>query len=529
MMLAPMVLPLLVKGQFAPGSLKQATPTTHLVGASMFKNGFAVTQRTIDVPKAGATVVFPVPQGALGTLWFTPSEGTKLDAVVVENEATAGKAPAGSLDAILALNVGATVTLLISETEKPTRLICRIVSANAAIVVVTTTDGTTKAIGRNAVLGVEGKGLKSDVATAGSRRVMRLRTSGRPGRVYIVALERGLTWAPAYAVNLLPGGKELSLVAKATVVNDLERLRALDCRFVTGFPNLPFAEIVDPLVAISNAFALAQPLNAPGSGFGGGGFGGQQMGQFENRRGANVGFSAGDAALLGAGQAPNGDYREELFFYRQSGVSVDVGGRAAYTLFRTVTPYESIYAWDLVDPAPGDARFEPRILPPNAPSTEEVWQTLRFVNNVKVPLTTAPATTFSGDEIVGQDTLKYVSPGGTAELRVTRSLDLSPDVLEEETGRERGFVKRSDNSPIYDRVTVRGTLTLVNRKAKAVKVRIRRPFTGEWLSAEGEPTVTTTAAGLRQPNPTGLAEWTKTVEPGATLKLTYSLRLLVNS
>ena len=41
--------------------------------------------------------------------------------------------------------------------------------------------------------------------------------------------------------------------------------------------------------------------------------------------------------------------------------------------------------------------------------------------------------------------------------------------------------------------------------------------------------MTLTAAGLRQPNPTGLAEWTKTVEPGDTLKLDYTAHLLVNS
>ena len=158
-----------------------------------------------------------------------------------------------------------------------------------------------------------------------------------------------------------------------------------------------------------------------------------------------------------------------------------------------------------------------------------MWQTLSFKNTAKLPLTTGPATTFSGGQIVGQDVLKYASPNQPAELRVTRSLDLSPDFIEEEIGRERGFVKYANNAYQYDRVTVRGTLTLVNRKTVAARVRIRKSFTGELVSGEGDPVVTPTAAGLRQPNPTGRAEWTKTVEPGATLKLTYTVRLLVNS
>ncbi len=501
-----------------------AGPTARLVGASLFKNGFAVTQRLVDVPRPGTTTVVPIPQGAMGTIWFTPSEGLTIDSVVVENETGAGSTtPLGSLEAILQANVGRTATLTTVETASATattKVTGRIVSAAGSIVVVDTGVGV-RAINKVSVVGVEGKGLKSTGdGPAFSHRVMRLRTLGKPGKVSIVALERGLTWTPAYAVNLQPDGKTLVLVAKATISNDLERLSGLDCRFVTGFPNLPFMDTLDPLVS----YLMATPAGFPGGGMGGGGgFGGQMAAA------KSVGYNEADRALAASAQAPDGESLGELFFYRRPGVSVDVGGRAAYTLFRTTAPYDTVYTWDLVDPAPGGSNFQPRVLPPGAPSPEEVWQTLRFANTAKLPLTTGPATTFSEGQIIGQDTLKYASPGQTAELRVTRSLDLSPDFLEEETGRERGFVKRPDNYPIYDRVTVRGTLTLVNRKSKAVKVRIRRPFTGEWLSGEGEPTVTTTAAGLRQPNPTGLAEWTKTVEPGATLKLTYSTRLLVNS
>ncbi len=499
----------------------------------MFKNGFAITQRIIDIPRPGVTTVLPVPQGAMGTLWFTPSEGTVLDSVVVENESVTGKKqPAGSVEEILSLNLGRTVTLLISEAGPPTRLICRLISASGAIVVVQTTTGLTRVLNKATVVGVEGKGIKSlsDSPISGTRRVMRIRTLGKPGKVRVVALERNLTWAPAYAVNLQPDGKTLTLVAKATIINDLERLTDLDCRFVTGFPNLPYAETLDPLIAWYMT-GVGGPGGMPGGfGGGGGGFANGQSANRETRRG-NVGFNPEDASLAANAQGINGESLGELFFYHRPNVSVDIGGRAAYTLFTATTPYEAVYAWDIGDPAPGQPRFEARILPPGSPSTEEIWQTLRFTNNTKVPFTTGPATTFSEGEIVGQDALKYVSVGQTAELRVTRSLDISADYTEEEAGRERGFIKGRNGDqeyPIYDRVTVRGTLSMVNRKATAVKVRIRKSFTGEWISGEGNPEVKTTAAGLRQPNPTGSAEWSATIEPGKTLKLVYNVRLLVS-
>lgn len=503
----------------------------------MFKNGFAITQRVIDIPKPGVTTVLPVPQGAMGTLWFTPSEGTVLDSVVVENDSQGGKKtmPAGSVDEILGLNVGRTLTLVLAQNTSTARLTCRLVSANGSIVVIRTTEGLTRVIQKGTIVGVEGKDLKSQTDTPfqSTRRVMKIRTLGKPGKVRVVALERNLSWSPAYAINLQPDGKTLTLVAKATIVNDLERLTDMDCRFVTGFPNLPYAETLDPLVAW-----YMGGLNGPGGGGGmGGGMGGFGGGGFQNQSAAretrrgNVGYNADDAGLAANAQAPDGESLGELFFYRRPNVSVDLGGRAAYTLFTTNTSYETVYAWDIGDPAPGQPRFEARILPPGAPSTEEIWQTLRFQNNTKVPFTTGPATTFSEGEIVGQDSLKYVSIGQMAELRVTRSLDVSADFTEEEAGRERGFIKGRNGDqeyPIYDRVTVKGTLSMLNRKSKPIKVRIRKSFTGEWISGEGSPEVKSTAAGLRQPNPTGSAEWLVTVEPGKTLKLVYNVRLLVS-
>jgi hypothetical protein len=517
-----------------PSVTTTSVPQARLVGASLFKNGFAITQRIIDIEKPGTTTVLPVPQGAMGTLWFTPSDGTVLDSVVVENESLTGaKLPASSVEEILSLNVGRTVTLLITESGPPSRLICRIVSVSGTIVVVQTTAGLTRVLGKGTVVGVEGKDLKSQSNSpfVSTRRVMRIRTLGKPGKVRVVALERNLSWSPAYAVNLLPDGKNLSLVAKATVVNDLERLVDLDCRLVTGFPNLPYADTLDPLVAWYMGGGMPGGFPGGAGGFGGGGFQNQQAAARETRRGA-VGYDQNDNALLARALAPDGESLGELFFYHRPGVSVDVGGRAAYTLFRTTTPYETVYAWDIGDPAPGQARFEARILPPGAPSQEEIWQTLRFVNNAKVPLTTGPATTFSEGEIIGQDALKYASPGQTAELRVTRSLDVSADYTEEEVSRERGFIKGRNGDQeysVFDRVTARGTLSVLNRKSTPVKVRIRKAFTGEWVTGDGSPDVKTTAAGLRQPNPTGNAEWIATVAPGATLKLTYTTRLLVSS
>ena len=108
---------------------------------------------------------------------------------------------------------------------------------------------------------------------------------------------------------------------------------------------------------------------------------------------------------------------------------------------------------------------------------------------------------------MGQDALKYVSPGQTAELRVTRSLDVSADYTEEETGARarlhQGPQRRRRVPHLRPRDRQGHPLPGQPQAKTAIKVRIRKAFTGEWVAGDGNPEVNTTAAGLRQPNPTG--------------------------
>src|SRR5690606_29408649 len=98
------------------------------------------------------------------------------------------------------------------------------------------------------------RGLRFDVETP------------RPGKVFMVSLEKGLTWAPAFALDITDP-KKLKLTAKATAINDLEDVINGDLRFVTGFPNMRFAGTIDPLLMHSNADQFLGTIG--GAGFGG--------------------------------------------------------------------------------------------------------------------------------------------------------------------------------------------------------------------------------------------------------------------
>ena len=123
--------------------------------------------------------------------------------------------------------------------------------------------------------------------------------------------------------------------------------------------------------------------------------------------------------------------------------------------------------------------------------------------------------------------MKYCSPNGKAELKITKAMDISAEQLEEETGRERGALKNTYGTITHDLVSLKGTLTLVNRKAETVTIRIRKQATGEVTGTSPAAKVVKTARGLRDVNSRATIEWVEKIEAGKSLTLTYDYKVYI--
>lgn len=488
-----------------------------IVAASLFKNGYAVVTREFAVGKQ-ETTLDALPQGALGTVWFVPSPGIKIEKLTSTTAPLEGDRDAVNLDEIIQANRGRKVRLLVLRGNAQETIGGELVSVAGQVVMLR--GASDVALPKSSILSIEADGgqLLWKVPSQGMRRVFKIKTSGE-GKVQITSLERGLTWAPAYAVEL-QDGKTLQLTAKATILNDLSDIDGKELRLVTGFPNVPFAQFLDPFISGQDVDSFTNTLstlgNAPASPV--------ARSAFMNQAG---GFGGGGAADFAASMPTSplaGEQKEDLFFYRQPNVELKRGDRGYFILFSYQAPYEETYTWDIDDLIQNNVVY---VAPPEGPG--EIWHTISFANKAGQPLTTAPATVYDKGDIVGQDTMKYVPVGAKAELKVNKSLDLVGEIDEEETGRERGAIKYNDGRPIYDLVTIKGTIKLTNRKPTKVAVRIRKDLTGEVTATEGSPTVTATAKGLRAVNPQARIVWTTDLDPAQSIVRTYTYRLYVAS
>jgi hypothetical protein len=495
----------------ATATIADAEP--RIIGASLFKNGYSLVTR--EFPLSGAeTSLVAIPQAALGTFWIVPTGNIRVKEIVATSREKTVEGSVTTIQDFLRLNVGKNVTV-----QAGGRTVTGTLTSISGELVLIASGGSTTAFHLNLVTSasVEGEIVTKQKHTI-SERILRFKTDGT-GTIQLFGLERGMTWAPGYAIELLDD-KNLQLTAKSTVLNDLGRLDNVELKFVTGFPNVPWATTQEPLLSGQSVDQFTAFLSAIGS-TPPSGFAGRR--EIMTQNAGLGGGGGGPLPMLDTGGA-GGVQMEDLFFYRQPGVTLKPGDRAYYTLFQAKSEYEDIYTLDLPDTLiDANNYYRPGA---GEPAIYDVWHTLQFKNTSGQPLTTAPATVFKNGQILGQDTVLYSSPGAKVEVKMTKALDIRPDVAEEEVDRQRAAL----DIPSYGRfdlVTVRGTILLENRKAEAAKLRISKWITGEFVSGDGAPKVTKVAKGLRDVNAKSRLDWTPTLAKGQSVTLTYTYRVYV--
>jgi hypothetical protein len=501
------------------GALLLQAPTKmtspEVISVSMFKNGFAFITRKISIKDGQANIV-EVPRASLGTLWFWSPEG-EIQNISTAEDISKKKQDVNlqNFDQLVTNNVGKTIYVE-SNTSAP--LEGKIKSADGEILVLETANGNVviqKSMIK--VMRTQDSGFtwKQTVETTTEEKYYRIKTDKKAKEVMMMSLERGVTWAPGYAVDITNPDK-LTLSSKATVLNDLLDLKNVPARLITGFPNMQFKDILDPFTSNMTGDQWLNTLSTAGNfrepaGFRGGGQGGM-MGQnaYAPMMDKDVNWGGNSNGDVG------GEQISDLFFYDLPKFESKKGSRQYQNLFRFDAEYKHIYTWDIDDQVDVNGNYKPATA---IGETQDVWHTIKFKNGASKPLTTAPATIFNKGELIGQTMMNYCTADGDCDVKINKALDVRADASEEEVSRERGAIKDRYNNPRFDLVTVKGTLLVLDGRKDKVQMTITKNLTGEVISNTGNPVVTKTTRGLRQVNTTSKLTWKPEVKNGEKLTL----------
>ncbi|MGE4216356.1 MAG: hypothetical protein AB7F50_04815 [Fimbriimonadaceae bacterium] len=498
----------------APATL--AAPADHkIVAVSLFKNGYAVITRVSDVTGIAETEI-PAPDAVLGTFWFGTSTGTTLTEARIASVAKEVEITLGTLESVLAANVGRTVTVetLQSRPNQVTEVTGKIKSFSAQFLLLELVGGKVVAMNPATVVRIVADGeLRYTTKSASFAKTLKVITRG-DGKVFTLAMQRGMTWSPSYQVDITDE-KTLQFRSKAVILNDLEDFSDVDVRLITGFPSIKYLGALDP-------FTLGASAQMFGGGLPSGGLGGgvANMGQV-------AGKASGDEVSFGNFDSTGtGQQLEDLFFYTVPGVQMKRGDRLYRPLFQSGAEYKHIYKINLSDRSDSYTRQSGSYGGTREDPVEAI-HVIEFRNTSGQPLTTAPALVMKSGEVIGQDEIRYTPTGDTVELKVGKALEIQSDEIEEQLERVRGFIKDRHGNDRQDLITVKATVTVVNRKPKAVAVRVSKSTFGELLHADNGGKGVTVPSGLGSANPGLKIEWNMNFKPGERKTLTFTYTILV--
>lgn len=513
---------------------------SRITSVGLFKNGLAVVRREVAVPGPGVYRLDDVPEPVHGTYWVESL--ARVESAVQTREVEVPAEPAGAdLRQELA---GRRVTLHFRSDKLPP-LTGTVVplpreqpdetaggggeahvpypvprAASRYLVLETARGRAYIEPGDIAFCETEGP-----IGTRKRRRPVLLLTVGpevkQPTTVTISYLAHGLAWAPSYRIDT-SDPRRLTLEQGAVVRNEMADLANVETSLITGFPSLPFAHVGSPLLA-RNTWArfFVQLSERPRLPRGAAAAMTQQIAMTDySPQGSQVNFLPGHEGA-------------DLYYDSIGRRTLGRGDTLALTTRKGQADYERIVEWLIADHR--DAYGNPTARRGDEAEGESAddapWDALRFKNPFTLPLTTGPALVLTQGRVQGQRLLHWVNAGEETTLRVTKALSIRTRAVEHEQQTAPGASERDVvyiGGRRFRRVAVEGEVALCNHRGDAVKVLIRRRFSGDLVKAAGDPKVSLLEEGVYAVNRRNELVWTVTLRPGEEKTLAYQYAVLVH-
>ena len=479
----------------APAAEQVKNPV--ITQAALYKNGLSAMVRTVALDADGDTMIGGIKPAVLGTFWIYTTSGVQIESIVNTTVTDKTEVMASSIPQILAMNKGKEVEIDFRGKSYTGKLI------DSNTVVILEKDGNTQIfpmneIGRAVIMGKANLTFEQMVQTRG----LRVKSKGG-GNLSLLSVEPGLDWSPQYWVDLT-SDKQLKLTMRASVTNEVGDLENAEMSFVAGSPNMPFAGQYDPFTLIEIAAKYGR--NMPG------GSGGNEMRRGSQNSAPMAAQSDGMMDSPFETGDPSGDAVGELFFYKSKKVSMKNGEKGYIVLFETKADYITKYSLEIPEFAGNEEG-----------QTWPTWQTINFKNTSGVPLTSAVATAYRDNNLVGQDELKYVPPAGDGKLRLARAVDIPARVVSNEQASDTIVV----NGTTRQRVIRSSVITVQNLKKEAVDLEVTTSFAGEVMKSDMGAEVRKLAVRFTELNPTSNLTWKIKLKPGEKQSLSFSYRRIL--
>jgi hypothetical protein len=534
-------------GVVAAQAENKSTLTAKTTSIAAFKNGLGFFVREGEAKLSDGWATYDgVPPAALGTFWVGSNKpGVSIERLVASEEEIVKTVPATSISEMLSGNVGTDVVLQVGDRTIKGKLVAApddrkpagdqpairgygsVPQPQPSIVIIESSFDGTVAVNKNEIkwVGFTPKAATSNFDSKEKVKRLRFKVNGAKDKapVTIGYLQKGVSWSPAYLVELIDDAKA-RITMQGLLINDVEDIDGAEVTFIVGYPNFVMADTLSPLSLTQSlsdfVAALSRPTSANAYGYTGNAMS-QSVTFYDESR-----LPAAGQFGYSAGKDTPGAPEEDLFLYRMKDVSLKKGERAYYTVFSAETSYKHIYEWSIPDTSnvQPSGYVDSNRRDNTMPAQEQIWHKLKLTNASGYPWTTAPAMVTSGNQPLSQDSINYTPKGANSELKVTVATDLKGTRTEVEKSRQTTEILNRS----YFNVTADGNLKIKSFKGKPVTVTVKKTVIGEVTSAGQGGSAVKTTEGFRAVNPTSIITWEVPLQPGEEKSLDYTYHTYIS-
>ncbi len=337
---------------------------------------------------------------------------------------------------------------------------------------------------------------------------LKLRISPKEGNFQIRAsyLTGGLGWIPVYQLDLAARDTgQLSL--DAIVVNDAMSFDSASIQFATGEATFPMRDVTSPLFdpTVSAEQTMRTVLGGVDNAM-------RHVDMDNNPVYAQMNYV--QAVVPNRFQAtPTPQSGEETHLYGPVELTLKKGERSRVGLGSGEVPADLIYYWKV----PENVATQPE--------RNDVWLAARVTNRLSFPLTTGTVLVTRSGRPVGQGFFTYTHVGGEAVVPISIASSVLASPWEQEEERDRNTV--NFRGARYDKVRIKGTLSLRNLQDKPVTVRVEKAVSGKLTASTGSPASDERFVSAYDPNPKTTLRWTVEVKAGEKQDLEYAYETFV--
>lgn len=562
-----------------------------VVDVAVFKGGTGIFRFEGEgTVKGGQLVLKEAPKPAFGTLWFySLDDGVKVVSVNSREIDVERERQITDMWELMRKNIGKTARVVMKDGEKSPEhgvpsdweITGKIVSVSGdKQVLLESEEGLVACAvqemryavvtGAETIEKTKGKKLDICVAVEGA-------AEGQKVRLGYSCLQSGISWLPAYRMDLASGKANLSLAA--SVINNVFDIAKSRASFVVGQPLFTLAEQLAPIAQRNAEIDLKEFARQEGAnyfywdekadldkmiasntaqfdslqrkGWAGGsyvtlaetGYGAAGV------RGSTAGLPVAGRMFATAPPAPQeavaGEAAEawHLFYYTADDVTVAKDTSASVVLWTSENPVENLFVWNAPLPrAYQNPEYAKRLReiytgglfrastvddkssdPVKYDESRPPVHCLKMTNETSESWASAPLLVYEDGRALGQVWLQYTPAGRDTQVVIGPTSDVRTWKALREVRREIGA--HEQDKVKFDLVTYEGFFKIENKRDEKAALQVKTSFAGTPVSYDKGAEVTTERDAGTGLNPATTIEWKVDVEAGKEKVLTFKYTL----